>query len=190
MSDEPDVCIDLERWARAKYWTWEEVEYLFVGLDYWKVKKIEPDVELDLKDEKRKAVKDALQFHFRTEDVAYRVSPQEALEIARRAGLDVPEAPSAAVTASEENSTHSPGKLSSGDSNKYNKLLKMLFAIAVVQFGYRPSLNRQTAASEIVRLGEQLGIKFDRETVRARLGEAYDLLDEKESANVLEYFDE
>ncbi|KRS12065.1 hypothetical protein XM52_28380 [Roseovarius indicus] len=66
----------------------------------------------------------------------------------------------------------------------------MLFAIAVVQFGYRPSLNRQTAASEIVRLGEQLGIKFDRETVRARLGEAYDLLDEKESANVLEYFDE
>ncbi|WP_296764076.1 hypothetical protein [Sediminimonas sp.] len=145
VSEEPDICVDVDRWARAKYWTWLEAEYLLVGLDPWKIEKIDPGVNLDLKNDKRRAARDALQFHFRTEDVPSKVSPTEALEVAYRARIEAPEALAEAVMAFAEDDAQKLDRLTSGESNKYNKLRKMLFAIAVVKFGYRPNADRQGA---------------------------------------------
>lgn len=189
MGDEHDISVDVERWARARYWTWLEAEYLLVGLDPWKIEKIDPGVNLDLKDDKRRAARDAMQFHFRTEDVPYKVSPAEALEVAYRARIEPPEALSGAVTAFSEDDAKKLDRLTSGDSNKYNKLRKMLFAIAVVKFGHRPNADRQSSISEMVSVGEELGVEFHSKTLRTRLNEAYELLDANEAARLTEYVD-
>lgn len=190
MSDEPDISVDVDRWARAKYWTWLEAEYLFAGLDPWKIKRIDPGVNLDLKDDERRAVRDALQFHFRTEDVPYKVSPDEALEVAYRARIEPPEALHDAVTKFAADYEPQDERLSSAESNKYNKLLKMLFAIAVFEFGYDPKANKQKAISEMVKRGEKLGVDFHRNTLSARLNEAFSKLDENEEFRVSEHLAE
>ena len=65
MSGKQDIELDAEKWAKAQYWTWQEAEYLLVGIDFRKVEMIAPDVSLDLKDVERRKVREAIEFQYR-----------------------------------------------------------------------------------------------------------------------------
>jgi hypothetical protein len=180
-----DISLDAERWALAREWTWEEAEYLLVGLDHWKITRISPDVPLELKDAERRRVREALEFFFRLEDSPQRVSPAQALDVAKRAGIEPPSLLADAVSGVAETlpaisePSDPPQK---GLSRKYHKLLKVLLAIAVEKYGYDPNALRQEAIVRIKQDALAAGIKVDDGTIRSRLLEAVDELDEFEEA--------
>lgn len=185
----PDIALDVDRWARAKYWTWEETEYLLAGIDHWKVLHVSPSVELDLRDEERKRIREALRFHFRLEASPERVSPDEALDIARRARIPISETLERAVeeatkTIGASKSAAKPNENPVGLLRKHNKLLKVFLAIAVKQYGYDPTSRRQDAIVRIRNDAEVLGIKIDDETIRRRLIEAREELDAQEETGL------
>lgn len=191
---DPDVTLDARRWARAKDWTWAEAEYLLVGLDYWKVSRLSPDVPLDLKDRERAKVRDALQFHFRLDEVPARVAPTVALEIASRAGIVPPEELALEVASAADRARttarHSPEPDSSkGLARKYNKLLKVFLAIAVKGYGYDPLAHRQQAIAAIRLDAEAVGVRVDDDTIRSRLSEAREELDATEEFHLADYLE-
>lgn len=173
MPNEPDIAADVERWARAREWSWDEASYLLVGLDPRKIQKLPPDLELDLKDVNRHTVRDALAFDKRFHDVPERVPPAEALDIVARAGLLIPDNLAEAVERfAVSPSTPAIENVPTGDRRKLNKLQKLLLGVAVVKYGYNPRVSRQDAIADMVRDAELIGIRVDRGTVRARLVDA------------------
>lgn len=182
-----DIEADFERWSRAVHWSWEEVSYLVAGLDPWKVQQIDPDVQVDLKDDQRKAVRDALQFHFRFEDRPERVSPKLAVEVLQRTCISVP---SGLTTAVAQNSLGDEVQCSASDpasARKLAKLSKFVLAIAVKKYEYTPDAQRQNAVTRMCADAEEIGIKLDPETLRARLREARDDLNENEEFRLQEF---
>lgn len=191
----PDIALDARRWAAAREWTWEEAEYLLVGLDHWKIRRLSPDVPLDLKDIERARVREALDFHFRLEEVPRRVSPSLALEIASRAGITPPEELAEAVTeaivlATPSTDTSTTPDDPKGLTRKYNKLLKVFLAVAVKRYGYNPRAQRQSAIAAIRQDAEAVGISVDDDTIRRRLSEAREELEASEEAGLLSRFDD
>ncbi|MEP4806648.1 MAG: hypothetical protein ABJZ69_19740 [Hyphomicrobiales bacterium] len=166
MSGKQDIEVDAVKWASAKYWTWEEAEYLLVGIDRRKVEMTDPDTPLELKNAERRIVREAIEFHFRLESVPRRISPIDALDIVSRAGVNPPKDLRAAVLecAPTEKDTNL-AVLTPADNKRYNKLLKMFFAVSIAKYGYEPEAVRQGAVANMVRDGEKVGIKFDDATV-------------------------
>ncbi|WP_425045253.1 hypothetical protein [Primorskyibacter sp. S87] len=191
---EADTEVDAKRWASVPYWTWEEAEYLLVGLDHWKVKNLPVDLPLDLKDLQRRQVRDALEFEYRGQDGPRQIDPVKALEIAKRLGIAVPEHLADEVAKLGVHTPPSNGVLGkkpvAGDGGlrrSYNKLLKATLAMAIAQYQYQPKATRQSAIKQIVEDAEDMGIKLDDETVRNRLREAFDVLTADEQARVEDY---
>jgi len=69
MSDStPDVSIKVEYWGTAEYWTWEEFEYLAVGIDPYKLKTSDLSMQIDTKPDEWRELREHLKFHFREYD--------------------------------------------------------------------------------------------------------------------------
>ncbi|WP_170427228.1 hypothetical protein [Ruegeria arenilitoris] len=191
MSKTPDTSIDVERWASADFWTWEEAEYLLVGLDHWKITQIDPDVVIDEKKELRRQVREQIKFHFRGMHLPERSAPGDILDIVDRVGINAPFELAQAVRARPDRRKELDAVATTGSQKRKHDLLsKMFLAIAVVKYNYDPSAKRQNAIAMMQRDAEKVGVRIDDATLRSRLRDAIELLNEDEEFRLDEFLNE
>ena len=173
----PSISLNARQWARAAYWTWEEFEYVAVGIDPQKVRNVDPSIPLDLRDKDRQTVRAALEFHFRSGSFPAKFSPEEGIAIAKRADLSLPVELVREISeyGGSANANSKP-ELSGSSLNSYNTLLQGFLGMAVRRYGYDPNLERQNAVAEIVKDLEDVGLRLDAKTVRSKLKAATDNL--------------
>ncbi len=193
-SAEIDIALDAELWAEAGTWAVHEVDYLAVGLDPIKVREIVPDVGLDLKDGERRRIRERIDLVLRGDNNQRSFSPVEFLQIAKKAAVELPIELRKAVLAATANGDvrrrsedARPSNADAPSRLKYNKLLRMFFAVGVEQYGFDPTKPRQDAVNNIVSDARRMGIKLDDQTVRSRLKEAHSDLDELELEGLKSY---
>ena len=182
----PDISVDYERWARAEKWNWEETEYLLAGVDHFKVVDIDPDVELDLRDAERKAVRKALEFHFRSDPQPSRIPPALAIEVAKRAGIAIPQELADAVERFAEptqadNVTKGRTKTprESDLQRKLGTAQSLLLGLAIEKYRYVPQ-QRGSVPRNISDSMERVGLSVTEDTVRQHLREAEEALSAEE----------
>lgn len=191
-----DISLDAELWARAPHWTFEEFDYLAVGLDPQKIREADAEAELDLLDEDRQLVRQRVGVILRGRNYRQQLSPAEYVQIANDASIALPEALTNAVKkfAPKKQKGNGPtdkrGKEVTDGSLQYKKLLRMFLVVAVEQYGYDPRKLRQDAVKDIVGDGKRMLISLDDGTVRARLREAKDELDASEEDGLFKYIDQ
>lgn len=190
---QPDLDIDIARWTSIPYWTWEEAEYLLAGIDYWKVRQTSPEVPLDLRDIDRRMIREAFEFVYRDHSGPRRLTPEEAVALARRMNIQLPTTLAHALEDKGKVLPMEPAKeprQSSDDAGlqrKHNKVLKLLLAVAIAQYRYKPSALRQDAISHMLEDAADMGIQIDDQTIRKRLREAFEVLSAEEQRNVANY---
>lgn len=179
MSDKtPDFSIKVEYWGKAEYWTWEEFEYLAVGIDPYKLKTSDPIMQIDTKRDERRKLREHLKFHFREHDSLFgRMRPLDGIDFAVRANVSLPEELISEVTRfSTPPTLKSDQELSGAELNTHNKLLRTFLGVSIAKYGYDPNAERQKAITTIVTDLEAVGLAADAKTIRARLTEAFETL--------------
>jgi hypothetical protein len=172
----PDISADYHQWARAREWTWDELEYLLVGIDPHKLSKIGRDVNLDIRESERVPIRNELDFQRRLGDRKYSLQPDEAIEILKSTDIVAPPELIDAVRLPKRpavvDQSPSPAQ-KSAQTKKYNRLLDLFLVVAIKKYGWRPISKSNSAVSEIVSDAELLGLgPLDDHTVRARLDDA------------------
>ena len=193
MSDSaPDVSIKVEYWGTAEFWTWEEFEYLAVGIDPYKLKTSDPSMHIDTKLDERKKLREHLRFHFREHDSLFgRMRPLEGIDFAARANVSLPEE----LTSKVKRVSASPisqldRELSGAELNTHNKLRRTFLGVSIAKYGYDPDAERQKAISNIVADLEAVGLAADAKTIRARLTEAFETLNADQEEKLKKYVSE
>lgn len=179
MSDvHPDTSIKLEYWGSAEYWTWEEFEYLAVGIDPYKIQKIDREVPLDLKEAERRRIREHLKFHCRADGTLFgKMHPCEGVEFAKRADIVLPAALVDAVARRLASSNLDERRELAGPALRANnKLLQILLGVAIAKYGFEPHAERQSSISDMASDLEGVGLPTNAKTIKTKLTEAYETL--------------
>lgn len=187
-----EISINVDYWGRAKYWTWEEFDYLAVGIDPYKLKTSDPSLPIDIKLNERRKLREHLRFHFREHDSLFgKMLPSEGIDFAARANVSLPEQLISEVTRfSISPPSQIDQELSGAELNTHNKLLRTFLGVSIAKYGYDPEAERQKAITSIVADLEAVGLAADPKTIRARLEEAVETLNADQEERLKLYVSE
>lgn len=200
MSDQMrlDVSVDEDVWSSYPIWTPVEITHLVVDLDPDKLEG-NFDYSYDAETRSRMSKVQRILDRWREHDEFKKgIKPLAAVSLLEEHGHPLPARLANAVArksnvrlpseiTNEDVAEEDGGESVSALKNERRSLRLLLLAMAVEAYEFKPTANRDKAASKISALTAVAGIKVGRQTVSKHLNRALQALDEDHDVNLARY---